>query len=171
MFPRDEGHATALQAPLLGGEAGVRGSGSMTEGFICCAVVDQSSVGIVEKWGKFLYTAQPGLHFFNPFCGTWLRGTLSLRVQQLDVRCDTKTKDNVFVTVVCSVQYRVMRQNADDAFYELQNPREQIQSYVFDVVRASVPRLNLDDVFEQKDDIAHAVADELQKVGHTRTSY
>jgi regulator of protease activity HflC (stomatin/prohibitin superfamily) len=75
---------------------------------LCCAVVDQSSVGIVEKWGKFLYAAQPGLHFFNPFCGTWLRGTLSLRVQQLDVRCDTKTKvgaARLLLSVFCLSQF------------------------------------------------------------------
>eukprot|EP00897_Mesotaenium_endlicherianum_P008831 jgi/Mesen1/7977/ME000424S07146 len=129
-----------------------------------CACVEQSSVGVVEKWGRFNRLAQPGFHFFNVFGGEWMAGLLSLRVQQLDVRVETKTKDNVFVTVVCSVQYRVVRQNADDAFYELQNPREQIQAYVFDVVRASVPKMILDDVFEQKDDIAHNVANELEKV-------
>lgn len=130
----------------------------------CFACIEQSNVGIVEKWGRFSRLAQPGFQFFNILSGEWLAGILSLRVQQLDVRCDTKTKDNVFVTIVCSVQYRVVRQSADDAFYELQNPREQIQSYVFDVVRASVPRMILDDVFEQKDEIAHNVANELEKV-------
>ncbi|CAI5521374.1 unnamed protein product, partial [Closterium sp. Naga37s-1] len=121
-------------------------------------------VGIFEKWGTFTHVAEPGLHCFNPLAGTWLAGNLSLRVQQLDVRCETKTKDNVFVTVVCSVQYRVMKDHADDAFYELQNPREQIQSYVFDVVRASVPRIELDQVFEQKNEIAKNVEEELEKV-------
>jgi regulator of protease activity HflC (stomatin/prohibitin superfamily) len=99
-------------------------------GFFAC--IEQSTVGMVEKWGRFSHVAQPGLHCLNPFLGEWMAGRLSLRVQSLDVRCDTKTKDNVFVTVVCSIQYRVVRQNADDAFYELQNPREQIQAYVFD---------------------------------------
>ncbi|XP_024375715.1 hypersensitive-induced response protein 4 [Physcomitrium patens] len=134
------------------------------EGFGCLICVAQSTVGVIEKWGKFSGLAQPGLHCLNPFTGEWLAGRLSLRVQSLDVRCDTKTKDNVFVSVVCSIQYRVVRQNADDAFYELQNPKEQIQSYVFDVVRACVPRMILDDVFEQKDDIAKAVSEELEKV-------
>ncbi|KAL2608790.1 hypothetical protein R1flu_027363 [Riccia fluitans] len=73
-------------------------------------------------------------------------------------------QDNVFVTLVCSIQYHVVRHNADDAFYELQNRREQIQSYVFDVVRASVPKMILDDVFEQKNEIARNVSDELEKV-------
>ncbi|CAI7787227.1 unnamed protein product [Closterium sp. NIES-54] len=131
-------------------------------GFFAC--IPQSQVGIFEKWGRFTHVAEPGLHCFNPLAGTWLAGNLSLRVQQLDVRCETKTKDNVFVTVVCSVQYRVMKDHADDAFYELQNPREQIQSYVFDVVRASVPRIELDQVFEQKNEIAKNVEEELEKV-------
>jgi regulator of protease activity HflC (stomatin/prohibitin superfamily) len=138
--------------------------GAEMGGFGCLVCVAQSTVGVVEKWGKFSGLAQPGLHCLNPLAGEWLAGRLSLRVQSLDVRCDTKTKDNVFVSVVCSIQYRVVRQNADDAFYELQNPREQIQSYVFDVVRASVPRMILDEVFEQKNDIARAVSEELEKV-------
>ncbi|CAI5492873.1 unnamed protein product [Closterium sp. Naga37s-1] len=130
--------------------------------FVAC--IPQSQVGIFERWGRFTHVAEPGMHCFNPLAGTWLAGKLSLRVQQLDVRCETKTKDNVFVTVVCSVQYRVMKDHADDAFYELQNPREQIQSYVFDVVRASVPRIELDQVFEQKNEIAKSVEEELEKV-------
>jgi len=133
-------------------------------GLGCLVCIGQSTVGVIEKWGKFSGIAQPGLHCLNPFAGEWLAGRLSLRVQSLDVRCDTKTKDNVFVSVICSIQYRVVRQNADDAFYELQNPREQIQSYVFDVVRACVPKMILDDVFEQKNDIAKAVSEELEKV-------
>eukprot|EP00245_Coleochaete_scutata_P000287 TRINITY_DN10360_c0_g1_i1.p1 TRINITY_DN10360_c0_g1~~TRINITY_DN10360_c0_g1_i1.p1 ORF type:complete len:294 (+),score=58.19 TRINITY_DN10360_c0_g1_i1:73-954(+) len=132
--------------------------------FPCCACVEQSSVAIVEKWGRFSHVAEPGFHFFNVCGGQFLAGVLSLRVQQLNVKCDTKTKDNVFVQVVCSVQYRVVRANADDAYYELQNPHEQIQAYVFDVVRATVPKMNLDSVFEQKDDVARAVEEELEKV-------
>ncbi|GAB2227772.1 hypothetical protein Droror1_Dr00009599 [Drosera rotundifolia] len=125
---------------------------------------DQASIGVVERWGRFEKLAQPGLHFFNPFKGQCLVGFLSTRISSLDVRIETKTKDNVFVQLLCSIQYRVVRQNADDAFYELQNPKEQIQAYVFDVVRAIVPRMNLDDLFEQKGEIARAVLDELEKV-------
>ncbi|KAD2805399.1 hypothetical protein E3N88_38776 [Mikania micrantha] len=72
--------------------------------------------------------------------------------------------DNVFVQIVSSIQYRVIKQSADDAFYELQNPIEQIQAYVFDVVRAQVPRMTLDQLFEQKDDVAKTVLEELEKV-------
>jgi hypothetical protein len=77
---------------------------------------------------------------------------------------DVCVQDNVFVTVVASVQFRAHVETAEDAFYKLTNPREQIMSYVFDVVRASVPRMILDDVFEQKNEIAKSVEEELEKV-------
>ncbi|KAH7686551.1 Stomatin/HflK/HflC family protein [Dioscorea alata] len=129
----------------------------------CCIQVDQSRVAIRETFGKFDDVLEPGCHFL-PWCfGKQVAGYLSLRVQQLDVRCETKTKDNVFVTVVASIQYRALADRASDAFYKLSNTREQIQSYVFDVIRASVPKLNLDDVFEQKNEIAKAVEEELEK--------
>ncbi|KAM3316166.1 hypothetical protein ACQJBY_034344 [Aegilops geniculata] len=125
--------------------------------------IDQSTVAIKETFGKFDAILQPGCHCL-PWClGQQIAGYLSLRVQQLDVRCETKTKDNVFVNVVASVQYRALADKASDAFYRLSNTREQIQSYVFDVIRASVPKMNLDDVFEQKNEIARAVEDELEK--------
>ncbi|WVZ93116.1 hypothetical protein U9M48_039122 [Paspalum notatum var. saurae] len=128
-----------------------------------CVQVDQSTVAIKESFGKFDEILQPGCHCL-PWCiGKQIAGYLSLRVQQLDVRCETKTKDNVFVNVVASVQYRALADKASDAFYRLSNTREQIQSYVFDVIRASVPKMNLDDAFEQKNEIAKAVEDELEK--------
>lgn len=130
----------------------------------CCTCVEQAKVGIVEKFGKYERIAEPGFQCVNWICGRRLAGYISLRVQQLDVRCETKTKDNVFVSVVCSVQYRALVDHAEDAFYKLTNPQQQIQAYVFDVVRASVPKIILDDVFEQKDDIAHNVQHELEKV-------
>ncbi|OWM75673.1 hypersensitive-induced response protein 4 [Punica granatum] len=132
--------------------------------FGVCACVDQASIGVVERWGRFEKLAEPGLHFFNPFAGECLAGVLSTRIRSLDVRVETKTKDNVFVQLICSIQYRVVKTNADDAFYELQNPQEQIQAYVFDVVRALVPRMNLDELFEQKGEVARAVLEELEKV-------
>ncbi|RWW61994.1 hypothetical protein BHE74_00030918 [Ensete ventricosum] len=133
---------------------------------LCCKQVDQSTVAITETFGKFDQVLEPGCHFL-PWClGKQIAGYLSLRVQQLDVRCETKTKDNVFVTVVASIQYNAIADQASDAFYRLSNTKEQIQSYVFDgdAIRASVPKLKLDDVFEQKNDIARAVEDELGKV-------
>ncbi|KAH0460292.1 hypothetical protein IEQ34_010955 [Dendrobium chrysotoxum] len=123
---------------------------------LCCLQVDQSTVAIKETFGKFDDVLEPGCHVVPWVLGKKVAGYLSLRVQQLDVRCETKTKDNVFVTVVASVQYRALANKAADAFYKLSNTREQIQSYVFDVIRASVPKLSIDDVFEQKNDIAKA---------------
>ncbi|KAF5743588.1 hypersensitive-induced response protein 4 [Tripterygium wilfordii] len=130
--------------------------------FLGC--VEQASIGVVERWGRFERLAEPGLHFFNPLAGECLAGLLSTRISSLDVRVETKTKDNVFVQLLCSIQYRVVKENADDAFYELQNPKEQIQAYVFDVVRAHVPRMTLDELFEQKGEVAKAVLEELEKV-------
>ncbi|KAI3444250.1 hypothetical protein Pfo_000915 [Paulownia fortunei] len=128
-----------------------------------CVQVDQSTVAMKEHYGKFDDVLEPGCHCL-PWCvGYQLAGSLSLRVQQLGVRCETKTKDNVFVTVVASIQYRALAEKAADAFYKLSNTKEQIQAYVFDVIRSSVPRLDLDSTFEQKNDIAKAVEDELEK--------
>lgn len=133
----------------------------------CCVQVDQSTVAIKERFGKFDEVLQPGCHFLPWISGSRLVGHLSLRVQQLDVRCETKTKDNVFVNVVASVQYCALANQASDAFYKLSNTKGQIQAYVFDVIRASVPRLLLDDVFEQKNEIAKAVDVELEKAMST----
>ncbi|KAG4921178.1 hypothetical protein AAZX31_18G117100 [Glycine max] len=128
-----------------------------------CLQVEQSTVAIKEVFGKFDDVLEPGFHCVPWFFGTQVAGYLSLRVQQLDVRCETKTKDNVFVTVVASIQYRAMAERAVDAFYRLSNTREQIQAYVFDVIRACVPKMDLDSSFEQKKEIARAVEEELEK--------
>ncbi|KAJ7531570.1 hypothetical protein O6H91_14G049300 [Diphasiastrum complanatum] len=133
----------------------------------CCVQVDQSTLAIKETWGKFDDVLTPGCHMVNWCFGRNIAGILSLRTQQLNVHCETKTKDNVFVTVVASIQYQAVQNSARDAFYSLTNPREQIQSYVFDVVRSSVPKLTLDDFFEQKNDVARAVELELEKAMST----
>ncbi|WJX88021.1 HIR complex subunit [Trifolium repens] len=128
-----------------------------------CLQVEQSTIAIREVFGKYEDVLEPGCHCV-PWCmGKQIAGYLSLRVQQLDVRCETKTKDNVFVTVVASVQYRALAEKAVDAFYRLTNTREQIQAYVFDVIRATVPKMELDSSFEQKNEIAKAVEEELEK--------
>merc|ERR1712232_546305 len=91
-------------------------------------------------------------------------GKLSLRIQQLDVYCETKTKDNVFVNVAVAVQFRVITESAYDAYYRLSDPRGQIQSYVFDVVRSTVPRMELDEAFASKNEIADATLRQLEAV-------
>lgn len=126
-------------------------------------VVRQQTSAIVERFGKFNRIASAGLNFKIPLIDR-IAGRLSLRIQQLDVRIETKTKDNVFIVCVVSVQYHVLPGKVVDAFYRLQNPREQITSFVFDTVRARVPAIILDDVFEKKDDIALAVKAELDAV-------
>jgi regulator of protease activity HflC (stomatin/prohibitin superfamily) len=87
-----------------------------------------------------------------------------MRVKQLDVQVETKTKDNVFAKIMVSVQYRVLENKIYEAFYKLENPEQQITAFIFDVVRARVPQMPLDDVFEKKDDIANAVKQELSEV-------
>jgi len=104
----------------------------------------------------------------GPSCIFWplqsVVGRLSLRVQQLDVLCETKTKDNVFVQVGVAVQYKVVTESAYDAWYRLTSPTSQIEAYVYDVIRSTVPRMELDEAFESKDDIAQAVLEQLQAV-------
>ncbi|XP_057491046.1 hypersensitive-induced response protein 2-like [Actinidia eriantha] len=128
-----------------------------------CIQVEQSRVAVKEHFGKYSAVLEPGCHCLPWWFGYRLAGELSVRVQQLDVRCETKTKDNVFVTVVASIQYRALAEKAADAFYKLSNTKGQIQAYVFDVIRASVPKLDLDSAFEQKNEIAKAVEEELEK--------
>ena len=123
-------------------------------------VVKQQSAAIVERFGRFLSIRQSGLHFRIPMVDR-ISGRLSLRILQLDVIVETKTKDDVFVKLKVSVQYKVVAENVYDAFYKLDYPQDQITSYVFDVVRAVVPKMKLDDVFEKKDEIANAVKGEL----------
>ena len=118
--------------------------------------IEQQMVGIVERFGKFIKIAKPGLNFKLPIIDK-LSGKVSLRMQQLDVKAETKTQDNVFVHIMVSVQYIILPEKVYDAFYKLEDPTMQINSYVFDVIRAKVPKINLDDLFEKKDDIALAV--------------
>jgi regulator of protease activity HflC (stomatin/prohibitin superfamily) len=125
--------------------------------------VKQQSIAIVERFGRYLKASKAGLNFKIPLIDQ-IAGRVNLRVQQLDVQVETKTKDNVFVFVIVSVQYFVPAEKAVDAFYKLQNPQEQITAYVFDTVRARVPAVNLDQLFEMKDDIATAVKAELDTV-------
>lgn len=123
-------------------------------------IVKQQSAAVIERFGKYVSTRHSGLQLKIPVIDR-VAGRLSLRIQQLDVVIETKTKDDVFVKVKVSVQYKVIKDKVYDAFYKLDFPEDQITSYVFDVVRAEVPKMILDDVFEKKDDIAIAVKGEL----------
>ena len=123
-------------------------------------IVRQQSAAVVERFGKFVSVRHSGLQIKIPIIDR-VSGRVSLRVQQLEVVVETKTKDDVFVKIKVSVQYKVIKDKVFDAFYKLDFPQDQITSYVFDVVRAEVPKMILDDVFEKKDDIAIAVKSEL----------
>lgn len=125
-------------------------------------IVKQQTAAIIERFGKFTSVRQSGLHIKIPVIDR-VSGRVSLKVQQLDVVVETKTKDDVFVKLKVSVQFKVIKDKVYDAFYKLDFPQEQMNAYVFDVVRAEVPKMILDDVFEKKDDIAIAVKGELNE--------
>ncbi|MFL2621013.1 MAG: SPFH domain-containing protein [Flavobacteriaceae bacterium] len=125
-------------------------------------IVKQQSAAIIERFGKFQSIRQSGLQLKIPLIDR-VAGRLSLKIQQLDVIVETKTLDDVFVRLKISVQYKVVKEKVYEAFYKLDYPHEQITSYVFDVVRAEVPKMKLDDVFVKKDDIAIAVKTELNE--------
>ena len=129
--------------------------------FFTFFIVKQQSAAVVERFGKFVSVRQSGLQLKIPIIDS-VAGRLSLRIQQLDVVVETKTKDDVFVKLKVSVQFKVIKEKVYDAFYKLDNPGDQITSFIFDVVRAEVPKLILDDVFLKKDDISIAVKSELQ---------
>lgn len=137
--------------------------GPQWTGCFCLQCIREKEVGVVEDLGQFKRLIGEGPSFI-----CWplqsVAGRLSLRVQQLDVLCETKTKDNVFVQVGVAVQYRIITEAAYDAWYRLTSPTSQIQAYVFDVIRSTVPRLELDQAFESKEDIAHAVRGQLQEL-------
>ncbi|ARV15753.1 SPFH domain-containing protein [Polaribacter sp. SA4-12] len=124
--------------------------------------VKQQTAAILERFGKFKVIRQSGLHLKIPLIDK-VAGRISLKIQQLDVIIETKTLDDVFVKLKVSVQFKVIKDKVYDAFYKLDYPHDQITSYVFDVVRAEVPKMKLDDVFVKKDDIAIAVKLELNE--------
>lgn len=125
-------------------------------------IVKQQTAVIIERFGRFQSIRGSGLRFKIPIIDR-IAGRVNLKIQQLDVLVETKTKDDVFVRLKISVQFQVIKTKVYDAFYQLENSNDQITSYVFDVVRAEVPKMKLDDVFERKDDIAIAVKRELNE--------
>ncbi|MDB2633082.1 SPFH domain-containing protein [Flavobacteriaceae bacterium] len=123
-------------------------------------IVKQQTAAIIETFGRFSNIRQSGFQLKVPVVQR-IAGRMSLKIQQLDVIIETKTLDDVFVKLKVSVQFKVIKEKVYEAFYKLDYPHDQITSYVFDVVRAEVPKMKLDDVFVKKDDIAIAVKSEL----------
>ncbi len=122
--------------------------------------VSTAQVAVITRFGKFVRAAEPGLNWKWPIIDT-VAGKVSLRVNQITLTMETKTKDNVFVTIPISVQNKVRPDKVFDAFYKLSNPVEQIQSYVEQVILGHVPGMTLDEVFASQSGIAAAVKQEL----------
>lgn len=134
-----------------------------TSSCCCCFVeVRQASIGLKERFGQFTDTLPPGLHCLVP-CIDSVRGSVSTRTQQLKVRVETKTRDNVFCNIAISVQYMVREENARLAYYSLSSPQQQISSFVENTVRSRVAEIELDQLFVSKDEIAHAVMDSIDE--------
>lgn len=133
-------------------------------------MVRQQSVAIIERFGKYQLTASSGIHVRLPFGIDKIAARVQLRLLQSEIIVETKTKDNVFVTLNVATQYRVNEKNVTDAYYKLMKPESQIKSYIEDALRSSVPKLTLDELFEKKDEIAlevqHQVAEEMSTYGY-----
>lgn len=133
-------------------------------------VVRQQTVVIIERFGKYLKTSSSGIHFRIPLGIDRIAARIQLRLLQSELVVETKTNDNVFVTLNIATQYRVNETNVTDAYYKLMRPEEQIKSYIEDALRSSVPKLTLDELFEKKDEIAlevqHQVAEEMSTYGY-----
>ena len=132
--------------------------------FNCCCIacVNSSEAGIIEDLGKFSRPAPAGLHCLKFPCES-LVSTISLRTRMMNVRCETKTADNVFCTVELAIMYKVVPEKVSDAFYRLRDPQTQIRAFVFDVVRGTLPKLELDAAFVSKNDIADACETQLKE--------
>ncbi|MGT2785699.1 SPFH domain-containing protein [Streptococcus merionis] len=133
-------------------------------------VVKQQTVAIVERFGKYQRTATAGIQFKLPFGIDRIAARIQLRVLQSEIVVETKTQDNVFVTLNIATQYQVNESNVTDAYYKLMRPEAQIKSYIEDALRSSVPKLTLDELFEKKDEIAlevqRQVAEEMSTYGY-----
>ncbi len=125
-------------------------------------IVNQQTAAVVERLGKFHSVRRAGFQWKIPLVDRIIK-RVSLKIQQLDVMVETKTLDDVFVKMKVSVQFFVLPDSVYDAVYKLDNPHAQITAYIFDTVRAEVPRMKLDDVFVRKDDIAIAIKRELDE--------
>lgn len=145
----------------------------MVAGFIVISslyVVKQQSVAIIERFGRYQKISDSGIHMRAPFGIDKIAARVQLRVLQSEIVVETKTQDNVFVTMNVATQYRVNESNVKDAYYKLMRPESQIKSYIEDALRSSVPKLTLDELFEKKDEIAlevqKTVAEEMQTYGY-----
>lgn len=124
-------------------------------------IVQSQTAAIIERFGKYQGVFHEGLNWKIPFVDK-IAVRRSLRIMQQDIEVETKTRDNVFVKTKVSVQYQIIRDKVSDSYYRLTDPVAQIESYIFDVVRSEIPKLTLDEVFESKDSVAHAIKESLE---------
>ena len=133
-------------------------------------VVRQQSVAIIARFGRYHKTSSSGINFRLPLGIDKIAARVQLRLLQSEIVVETKTQDNVFVTMNVATQYRVNENNVIDAYYKLMRPEAQIKSYIEDALRSSVPKLTLDELFEKKDEIAlevqKQVAEEMSTYGY-----
>lgn len=128
----------------------------------CCYCISTSEVGVIESLGKYDRVEDAGCHTIN-CCTEALAGRLSLRIQQVEARVDTKTQDNALVVVKASIMYKVLPDRVHDAFYKFTNPSEQIKSFAANVIRGQVPSHTMDEIFVVRDEMQKALKDELEE--------
>jgi len=129
----------------------------------CCTTIEESNVAVIERFGKFARLETSGFVCLNCICGESIAGKVTMRVQQLVVKLETKTRDNVFVYITVAVQYTVMKDKVYEAYYKLSQPHAQIEAHVAASIRARAPKIPLDALFEIKEDLARGIAEELEK--------
>jgi regulator of protease activity HflC (stomatin/prohibitin superfamily) len=130
--------------------------------FGCCYCISTSEVGIIENVGKYDRVEDAGCHCVNP-CTEALAGRLSLRIQTIDARVDTKTFDNALVVVRATILYKVLQERSHDAFYKFSNPSEQIRSFASNVIRGQVPKHTIDEIFTIRDEMQKTLKEELEE--------
>ncbi len=147
---------------VLGTVAGLIVLGILSTGLF---TVEQQTRAIVERFGRFLRIGQPGLNLRIPVIDR-IAARITHRVRELEIKVESKTKDDVFVDLLIAVQFYVKETDeaVHAAYYRLTNPHQQISSYVFDTVRALVPEMLVDNVFSEKEKIAHAVKERLSDI-------
>lgn len=126
----------------------------------CCTCIEQSEVAIIEEFGKFDRVAGAGCHWLTP-CKSMIAGKVSLRLEQMTVPIESKSKDNVFLQATVSVQYRVLRDAVDKAFYTLENPQQQIEAYVHNAIRGRIPQYDVDQIYAMRDEISRGVKEDV----------
>jgi len=129
---------------------------------LCCTCVDEKTYGVVQKFGKFSKIVSPGINILLWPCES-VAGSVSTRLQQLAIKNEAKTKENVFVTLMIAIQFQVQEEHVQLAFYSMENPQKQMISFVEDALRAIVPTLELEHLFLEKEKISLEIKELLSK--------